>query len=200
MDIDTIKEEARKLARDISLKDRDVDDSVAAMRLRLRSKVVKLFPDAERPERQAAKGQDDAAERVNALIEEVYTDAARHAFETDEEITPEVVLREVSMALDHIERVKGIAFFQSAILRDTKAYLDKRDLRSVDALLYLMPELRKQVVNLRSNYAITHGDSGRFLEWKDGWRDVIAMLDYVDFCMEFLEQEKDRLKSVPMAA
>jgi hypothetical protein len=199
VDIEALKTEARKLARVIALKDRDVEDTVAAMRLRLRSKVVKLFQDTKSPDRLAAKGQDDASAQVHALIEEVYVDAARHAFENEEEITPAVVLRELATAIDHIKRVKGVVLAESSLIKRARAYYDKQDIITLLDFLELMSILRGQIVSLRSNYAVTHVSSGRFLYWHPGWADFLEMLDYHDFCVEFLEKERERLK-LPLAS
>lgn len=196
MDIEALKTEARKLAREMTINAQDVDDSLAVLRTRLRSVITKLVPNAERL---GAKGQDDAAEQINAMIEDIYADAAT-AFECEEEITSKVVLREIVVATDLIKTKTGYAIGHHAIRKYATEFHERQDLRSVRELLRWMPELRKQVADLRKNYGVIEVGTDKVMRWLDGWAEVLSLLDYVDFCTEFLEREKTRLENVPMAA
>ncbi|MBY3155433.1 hypothetical protein HFO56_24205 [Rhizobium laguerreae] len=191
MDIEKIKVQARELGRKMAMNVEDVDDTVATRRVRLKSEITKLLPSAERL---GAKGHDDASERINAVTAEVYAHAAAE-LECEEEITPQVVVREIVVALDHIKTKTGYTFAHYAIRECAKVYHDKQDLRSVRELLELMPQLRKQVVGLRKNYTAINPHTGLIVRTFDGFSEVLSAMDYVDFCTEFLEREKHRLES-----
>lgn len=196
MDIESIKAQARSLAFEMMMNVEDVDDTVAARRVRLKSEVTKLVPSAERL---GAKGNDDPAEWVNKVIEEVYADAVTR-LEPEEEITPKVVVRELTVALDHIKTKTGYIMWHHPIRERATEYFEKQDLPSVVELLKLMPEARKQVVDLRKNYGVRKAGTDKIEWFSAGWAEVLSMMDYIDFCTEFLEREKNRLQSTSLAA
>ncbi|MCS4088878.1 hypothetical protein [Rhizobium sp. BK176] len=189
MDIEALKTTARQLAREMTGNVQDVDDSLVVRRTRLKSEIGNLVPDADGTE---DKSHDD-------VIEDIYAHAAAE-FECPEEVTPQLVLREISVALDHIKTKTGRNMWHHAIRESAMGYHAKQDLKSVRDLLDLMPRLREQVVDLRKNYGVMKAGTNKVEWWASGWEEVLTMLDYVDFCTEFLEREKTRLESGPMAA
>jgi hypothetical protein len=196
MDIEALKTTARNLAREMTGNVQDVNDSLIVRRTRLKSEIAKIVPNAERL---GANSHDAATNHVAGIIEDIYAHAAME-FECPEEVTPHLVVREIAVALDHIKMKTGYSMWHHAIRECATEYHAKQDLKSVRELLELMPRLRAQVVDLRKNYGVMKAGTDRVLWWANGWEEVLTMLDYVDFCVEFLEREKDRLTNVPMAA
>ena len=200
--IETLRKQASDIAYRIEASTEDVEDTVAACRTRLRRKIKGLLSGADLSDLKrlamayphlSDTDTGDFGAMKRAVRDALYLEHVA-LFESPEPITAAVVCREVATATANVARTRGTRFFHYDLLTHARAFCEKGDLASLTPLIGVMPELRKQVVELRANYAVTDMETGRVERFRDGFvEDVLVQLSCIDHCVEFLESERLRL-------
>lgn len=208
--IDTLKKQIKDLAFQIEAGANDVDDTIKKARKKLRRGIREMISNWDLEELKVFAQSypqltdiDDFEKLRESLSTALYNEHVV-LFDCPEPVNAEYALREVANATAHVAQVKGIRFFHDLLMKNATAFVEKGDLASLTELVQYMPHLRTQVVELRSNYSVTDGSiggNGRHLYFREGFvENVLVQLQCLDYAIEFLDQEKERLEGAEKRA